>query len=198
MPRKKQYQWQADGGPDLPESPSRSAKKRHCHALQALGEELTRLAPADWQTMDLPPEMQEALRLHAHIRDKEGKRRQLQYIGRLMREVDAEALQTALEARRDAAAAETARFHLAEQWRERLLSVSETELEALLQQLARHTAARTPDMPDWLRLTQAARQEQAGQGESKTGRKQAPHARRALFRALADALAPASTGITEQ
>ncbi|MBQ3059151.1 MAG: DUF615 domain-containing protein [Desulfovibrio sp.] len=102
MPRKKQYQWQADGNPEQQESPSRSAKKRHCHALQALGEELTRLAPAQWQGMDLPPDMQEALRLFARIRDKEARRRQLQYIGRLMRHVDAEALQAQIAALRDA------------------------------------------------------------------------------------------------
>ena len=47
MPRKKSYQWQAGGNADNAEAPSRSAKKRQSLALQALGEELTRLSPAE-------------------------------------------------------------------------------------------------------------------------------------------------------
>ena len=52
MPRKKSYQWQAGGNADNAEAPSRSAKKRQSLALQALGEELTRLSPAELQHLD--------------------------------------------------------------------------------------------------------------------------------------------------
>ena len=194
MPRKKQYQWHMDGGPETELGPSRSAKKRQCHALQALGQELTLLAPADWQHLDLPPDLLEALHLHARIRDKEGKRRQLQYIGRLMRHTDAEALQAALAARKDAAAADAARFHAAEQWRERLLTATQQELAGVVEEWLRHVAtqADTSARTDWPALTAAAREEQARQQEQlASGKKQPPHARRALFRALATALAPA-------
>ena len=95
MPRKKSYQWQAGGNADNAEAPSRSAKKRQSLALQALGEELTRLSPAELQHLDLTPDLREALTLYARIRDHEGRRRQMQYIGRLMRETAAGPLRAA-------------------------------------------------------------------------------------------------------
>lgn len=72
MPRKKSYQWQAGGNADNAEAPSRSAKKRQSLALQALGEELTRLSPAELQHLDLTPDLREALTLYARIRDHGG------------------------------------------------------------------------------------------------------------------------------
>ncbi|MDY3809109.1 ribosome biogenesis factor YjgA, partial [Desulfovibrio porci] len=122
MPRKKTYQWQADGEAEHEAAPSRSAKKRQSLALQNLGEELTRLAPAELRDFDLPPDLLEALALYARIRDHEGRRRQMQYIGRLMRETDAERLRAALAARREAGSADTPRFQLVEQRRERQLA----------------------------------------------------------------------------
>lgn len=191
MPRKKQYQWQKDCAPETDAGPSRSAKKRECHALQALGETLTRLAPTDWQQLDLPPDLLEALHLHGRIRDREGKRRQLQYIGRLMRHVNTEELQAALAARQDATAGEAARFHAVEQWRERLMAAPQQELANVLQEWLRHTGGQAISATtDWSALIAAAREEQAQhEMQRASGKKQAPHARRALFRALAAALA---------
>lgn len=89
MPRKHRYQWQAETSvPEEPESISRSEKKRRCHALQKLGENLTRLSLTDMRTLHLPPELTAALEEYAHIHDHEGRRRQRQFIGRLMRETD--------------------------------------------------------------------------------------------------------------
>lgn len=70
--------------------PSRSAKKRASTALQKLGEQLAKLPPQKRDKLDLPPELVEALAMHDKITDHEGKRRQKQFIGRIMREVDAE------------------------------------------------------------------------------------------------------------
>lgn len=198
MPRKKNYQWRAgdENGAGSQENrpPSRSAEKRRSLALQELGEELTRLSPAARRELDLPPELSEALALHASIRDREGRRRQMQYIGRLMREMDAEPLRAALAARTEISAAATARFHELEQWRDRLLAAPDTELDALLATLtrvetrekgqeetragerARAKADAIPTPEDLRRLTLEARREQAGH--------LAPHASRALFRAL--------------
>lgn len=195
MPRKKQYQWQGGNLVEQEDGPSRSAKKRQCHALQALGKELTLLSSAELKTIDLPQDLLEALQLYARISNKEGKRRQLQYIGRLMREMDADSVQAALDARRDAAATETTRFHLVEQWRNRLLLAAEHELEGLLQQLVQFPSTTdAPDIDTWQRLTQEARQELAQQEQAgQSGKKVPPHARRALFRALASALSASST-----
>lgn len=198
MPRKKNYQWRAgdENGAGRQENrpPSRSAEKRRSLALQELGEELTRLSPAACRELDLPPELSEALALYASIREREARRRQMQYIGRLMRETDAEALRAALAARSQISAAATARFHEIEQWRERLLTAPDTELDSLLAALARvarrgeaqeearegeRATARAKAIPtpeELRRLALEARREQAGQV--------APHASRALFRAL--------------
>ena len=196
MPRKKNYQWQADGDAEREAAPSRSAKKRQSLALQNLGEELARLAPAELRDFDLPPDLLEALALHAHIRDHEGRRRQMQYIGRLRRDTDAERLRTALAARREAASAGTARFHLVEQWRERLLAAPEADVEGLLQAIPQampgptgdQTVADRPAPGELRRLVREAREARAAQ-EVTTG-VVAPHASRALFRALSRALAP--------
>lgn len=100
MVRKKRYPWARGGADDAPSAPSRSQKKRDCTALQALGAELTRLPLAFLVALPLTSDLNEALRLMARISDHEGRRRQLQYIGRLMRECDVEALRAALDAQR--------------------------------------------------------------------------------------------------
>lgn len=174
MPPRKRYQWQ-DGAPTAPEdSPSRSEKKRRSTALQELGEELAALPPSAWRDMPLGPDMREALDLLSRISDREGRRRQLQFIGRLMREEDAEAIRTALAARAAGQQAETARFHRAEQWRDRLLTEADAALPALLDALPGALPHADAEAIARLReLVPAARREHG-----------APHARRELFRLL--------------
>ena len=75
---------------DQNERPSRSAKKRASTALQNLGEELAALKPADRQKLDLPPELAEALEMLDRITDREARRRQKQFIGKVMRGVEIE------------------------------------------------------------------------------------------------------------
>ena len=133
MPRKKQYQWDVEtNGQEAPEQLSRSAKKRQSSALQDLGAELTKLPVNELDRLPLTPDLLEALRLYTRISNREGKRRQLQFIGRLMREVDAGPLAEAIEARKNGQQADAARLHLAEQWREKLLSAAEADMEDLL------------------------------------------------------------------
>lgn len=198
MPRKKQYQWHAkdeNGDADFSQ-PSRSAKKRESLALQALGEELANLAPQEVQALNLPPDLAEALALYARLRDHEGRRRQMQYIGRLMREADAEPIRAALDQRKETSAAATAALHRAEQWRERLLAAPEAELDGLLHSLPRPVAPESdPDQPDQDegRAPRPKGKKPLGTEElrklvlearKEIDDKAAPHARRALFRAL--------------
>ena len=75
---------------------SRSQRKRDCAALQDVAEALTRLAPGQWRDLPLTPELLEALHMWRRIGDREGRRRQLQYLGRLMRGADAAAIASAL------------------------------------------------------------------------------------------------------
>ncbi len=195
MPRKKQYQWHAkdeNGDSDFSQ-PSRSAKKRESLALQALGEELANLAPQEVQALNLPPDLAEALALYARLRDHEGRRRQMQYIGRLMREADAEPIRAALDQRKETSAAATAALHRAEQWRERLLAAPEAELDGLLQSLPRPAAPESDPDEDEGRAPRPKGKKPLGVSElrklvlearKEIDDKAAPHARRALFRAL--------------
>ena len=195
MPRKKQYQWHAkdeNGDSDFSQ-PSRSAKKRESLALQALGEELANLAPQEVQALNLPPDLAEALALYARLRDHEGRRRQMQYIGRLMREADAEPIRAALDQRKETSAAATAALHRAEQWRERLLAAPEAELEGLLQSLPRPAAPESDPDGDEGHAPRPKGKQPLGVAElrklvlearKEIDDKAAPHARRALFRAL--------------
>ena len=202
MPRKKQYQWHAhdDGqGQDF-EQPSRSAKKRESHALQALGEELTHLGAQEVQSLNLSPELTEALALYARIRNHEGRRRQMQFIGRLIREMDdVEPLRAALDRRKAGSMAATAALHRAEQWRDRLLSVPAEELDQLLAALPRPQMENTdePEENDGAQAAAAGQHRRKGPRAAKEtlrdlvlkARKEmtegsAPHARRAVFRAI--------------
>ena len=89
MPRKNIYQILAnnlvENSPDEVMK-SRSQKKRDCNALQELGESLIGLARPRLAAMPLPPILLEAIFTAKSMKDERAKRRQIQYIGRLMRE----------------------------------------------------------------------------------------------------------------
>ncbi len=115
--------------------PSRSALKRQSTALQKLGEDLAGLDPAARATLDLPQELSEALALHDRIHDREGAGRQRQFIGRLMRNLDSEAIARALASRQNVHAAHVAEFHRAERLRDRLLNCPEQEIDNTLAEI---------------------------------------------------------------
>ncbi len=70
---------------------SRSQKKREGTALQNLGEQLAALSPSALTSLELPDALLDALREWHKVKTHEAKRRQMQYIGRLMREEGDEA-----------------------------------------------------------------------------------------------------------
>lgn len=86
-----------EGGSGLP--PSKSARKREAHALQALGERLVRMKPDEAGSLPLSEGLLEALAEARRLRSRGALSRQLQYIGKLMRSEDIEALQAALAVR---------------------------------------------------------------------------------------------------
>lgn len=100
---------------------SRSQKKRESTALQLLGEELAKLPASVWENFPMSSYLQEALADYKRIPSMEGKRRQLQFIGRLMREEDAPLLQAKLQEYNSAAQSQTDDFHKLESLRNRLL-----------------------------------------------------------------------------
>ena len=101
---------------------SKSERKRQAHRLQALGRALTGLKPADLDSLDLPDKLRAAVADYQRFPSHEARRRQLQFIGRLMRDVDPEPLQAALDTLHGQSAEAQYEFHQAERWRERLLT----------------------------------------------------------------------------
>jgi len=106
---------------DLPEKPSKSALKREMTDLQALGAELVELSKDQLKKVDLPDDLREAVRDAQRFTQHEAHRRQLQYIGKLMRNIDAEPIRAALDEIKGLSAAATARMHALERLRTRFL-----------------------------------------------------------------------------
>jgi ribosome-associated protein len=86
---------------DLPLPPSKSSRKREAHSLQKLGEQLIAMREADFLTLPLPETLVDAIREARRLTSRPALARQRQYIGKLMREVDIEPLETALAALTD-------------------------------------------------------------------------------------------------
>jgi ribosome-associated protein len=105
--------------------PSKSQQKRDMTALQKLGEELVEQSAERLDRVDMPEGLRTAIDDARRIHDHEGRRRQMQYIGRLMRDVDPAPIRAALDAWAGASRAETNLLHELERWRERLLEDEE-------------------------------------------------------------------------
>lgn len=107
------------------DTPSKTVLKAQSSELQALGEQLLELRADLLDGLHLPDRLLDALHELARLRNFEGRRRQSQYLGKLMRQLDdaqIEAIQAALQAQRQPSAQATMLLHAAEDWRERLLA----------------------------------------------------------------------------
>jgi len=74
--------------PATPPPPSKSQRKRDATALQDLGEQLVKLTPAQLSRVPLPDKLLAAVQLAQGITQRGGHKRQLQYIGKLMRQLE--------------------------------------------------------------------------------------------------------------
>jgi len=106
----------------MDEKPSKSARKREVQALQALGEQLIGLRKAELAAIPLDESLRAAVSDARGMKAHGALRRQKQLIGKLMRQVDAEPIRTALAALDADSASDKRRLHEAEQWRERLIA----------------------------------------------------------------------------
>jgi len=91
------------------------------HALQAIGEELVALSSDKLARLEMPDELRAAVMDARRFNKHEARRRQMQYIGRLMRDVDSEPLRAALDAFNGVSKEEVARHHRLERLREDFL-----------------------------------------------------------------------------
>src|SRR5258706_13723292 len=103
------------------EKPSKTELKRVMHELQALGERLIGLNPEQLAAIALPENLHEAVEQARRITKHEARRRQLQYIRRLMRDVDPEPIREKLKVWDGGSIGETARLQRIERWREEML-----------------------------------------------------------------------------
>ena len=104
---------------------SRTDLKRESTELQKLGEDLLTLHAELMAKLDLPEKLVDAVAEAKRITNFEGKRRQMQFIGKLMRLLDPErreAIRTILIEQHTPSARETELLHSAEQWRDRLIA----------------------------------------------------------------------------
>jgi ribosome-associated protein len=138
--------------------PSKSELKRQAHEQQALGQALAALPDAALAATPMDDALRGAIVEFRRTRSHEGMRRQLQYIGKLMRGADLEPLREAVAASQLGRARDSLALHRGEQWRSELVADDEaltrwmaqhpqTDLQALrtLIRNARKDAARPPE-----------------------------------------------------
>jgi ribosome-associated protein len=160
---------------------SKSARKREAEQLQALGRALTELKAADLDALAeqhpraLPEKLRQAIADYQRFPSHGARRRQLQFIGRLMRDIDPEPLQAALDTLHGQSAQARYEFHQLEHWRERLLA----EPEALTDYLNEHPGVDAQQLRQRI-----ADVHKAGSEEGQR------RAARALFRFLREAAHP--------
>lgn len=145
------------------EVPSKTDLKKESEELQKLGADLLTLRSDLFKKLDLPDKLVEALAEAKRITNFEGKRRQMQFIGKLMRALDESIIasaKAALDEQNRGSASETLALHQIETWRDRLIADdgaltewlaehADTDVQALraLIRQARKDAASQKDLP---------------------------------------------------
>lgn len=115
--------------------PSRTELKKESTELQKLGEDLLTLRADLFERLELPESLASALAEVKRISNFEGRRRQMQYVGKLMRQLEPQALQAvrdALAEQHSGSAQQTLALHAAEKWRDDLIA-SDDALQPWLQ-----------------------------------------------------------------
>lgn len=112
--------------------PSKSQVKRECDAIQKMGEELIALKQEELNSLDLPDELGDALSTARKIKSRAGLKRQRQYIAKIMRQLDSDAIKKQLEKIQHKHDVNTAQFRKIERWRDRLLEDDNTALTEII------------------------------------------------------------------
>ncbi len=149
---------------------SKTYKKREAESLQVLGEKLLKLSSDQLKEIRLPEEIDRAITFAKSIKQRIALRRQLQYIGTLMRKIDPEPIQEAIENIEQGNYMKAMEFKETETWRDRLIS-GDTALVTEL--LGKYPVA------DRQQLTQLVRNARKEKEQNKP-----PRSSRALFRYL--------------
>ena len=160
------------------EPKSKQQLKRDAEAAQALGKALGALPAPHFNVLVarqvLPEKLCDALVEYLAIKAHEGRRRQLQYVGRLMRDVDTAPIQKILAEFERSGHVASAQLQDIERWRERLLAAGDEAFKELLQIHPEADAAHV--------------QKLIVSGRKEIAQNQPPRATRLLFRYLRELL----------
>ncbi len=164
---------------DFPEDrrPSKSQVKRDMHALLDLGRELIALPAAKLAQLPLDDTLREAIALAQRIHSHEGRRRQVHYVGKLMRRTDVSALRAQLDLWANGSREQTRAMHRLEDLRDRLIDSD----EILTRLLERFPGL---DIQSLRAQIRAARKEARDNAALPEGREPARKHYRALFQTL--------------
>lgn len=157
------------------ERPSKSQLKREMHALQALGETLIAMKPAERARFPLSDDMLRAIEETSRIRSHEGRRRHMQYVGKLIRKEDLVAIQGVFDSIEQEKEQRDHAFHRLEKWRDRLVEEGDPAVDLFM--------AEYPDA-DRQALRQLIRNAQRERDQGKP-----PTSSRKLFKHLRETLA---------
>lgn len=105
--------------------PSKTQRKQQSHDLQTLGVAIAALSAEKLASIEMPEILRDAIEQFRRTKSFEGKRRQMQYVGKLMRGADEEALREAVAAATVGSAQETLLLHETERWRAELIADDE-------------------------------------------------------------------------
>ncbi|MBT4963227.1 MAG: DUF615 domain-containing protein [Francisellaceae bacterium] len=155
---------------ELNSRPSKSQHKREMKELHELGKELAELPLEILKNISIDEKLRDAIELKRRISNNEGKRRQLKYIEKLMREEDVNEIKLSLESLTFQRKTEDKTFHHLEQWRDQLIEDGDMALNKLLEEY---------DNLDRQHLRQLFRRAQA-----EASQKKPPTSSRAIFRYL--------------
>lgn len=155
---------------DQEDFPSKSQLKRMAHEAQEMGERLVELPAKQLAQIEMPPELEEAVMQARNMPSRGAHKRQLQYIGKVMRHIDLEPITRALQRMDDRHHEGVGAFHEIEHMRDRLIDNMDETLEELLN--------RFPDI-DRQHIRQLVRNTQAELKKNKP-----PKSKRQLFQFL--------------
>lgn len=143
--------------------PSKTQRKKESHDLQDLGEALVALPDNRLDGLEMDESLRDAIAQYKRTKTFEGKRRQMQYIGKLMRRADPEPLREAVAAMQLGRAKDSLALHEAERWRAELIASD----DALTRWMGEHPES---DVQQLRSLIRAARKDAAAVPEQRSGR----------------------------
>ena len=136
-------------------APSKTRLKQQSHELQTLGAAVAALSDERLAAIDMPEALRDAIELYRRTKSHEGRRRQMQYVGKLMRQADEAVLREAVAAATLGTAQQALELHEAERWRAELIASD----DAMTRWLHAHPDTDTQRLRS---LVRAARRDAAG------------------------------------